>query len=39
MMIDNATLIVWACYKNYTNIKNDIYFKPKPRIDVHNILS
>ena len=34
MMIDNAAMIAWACYKNYHISKNDIYFKPKPKMDL-----
>ena len=39
MMIDNAAMIAWACYKNYHISKNDVYFKPQPRMDVRNKLN
>ena len=39
MMIDNAAMIAWACYKNYHISKDDIYFKPQPRMDVRNKLN
>ncbi len=39
MMIDNAAMIAWACYKNYHIGKDDIYFKPQPRMDVRNKLN
>ncbi len=39
MMIDNAAMIAWACYKNYHIGKNDIYFKPQPKMDVKNRLN
>ena len=39
MMIDNAAMIAWACYKNYHIGKDDINFKPKPRMDVRNKLN
>ena len=39
MMIDNAAMIAWACYKNYHIGKDDIYFKPQPRMDVRSKLN
>ena len=39
MMIDNAAMIAWACYKNYHIGKDDIYYKPQPRMDVRNKLN
>ena len=39
MMIDNAAMIAWACYKNYHISKGDIYFKPQPRMGVRNKLN
>ena len=38
MMIDNAAMIAWACYKNYNINRNNIYFKPQPRMAVKNKL-
>ncbi len=38
MMIDNAAMIAWACYKNYHKSKDNIYFKPQPRMGVKNKL-
>lgn len=32
MMGDNAAMIAWACIKNYNIKKNNIYFKPEPRL-------
>ena len=34
MMSDNAAMIAWACYKNYNKRKNDLFFKPDPRMDL-----
>ena len=39
MMIDNAAMIAWACYKNYHIGKDDIYFKPQPRMCVRDKLN
>ena len=39
MMIDNAAMIAWACYKNYHISKNDVYFRPQPRMDVRSKLN
>ena len=38
MMTDNAAMIAWACYKNYNINKQDIYFKPQPKMLVNNNL-
>ena len=38
MMGDNAAMIAWACLKFYNKNKNDLFFKPKPRLSVENIL-
>ncbi|MDC3131946.1 tRNA (adenosine(37)-N6)-threonylcarbamoyltransferase complex transferase subunit TsaD [Pelagibacteraceae bacterium] len=38
MMSDNAAMIAWACIKNYSKEKNDIYFKPKPRMNINEKL-
>ncbi|MDC0045229.1 tRNA (adenosine(37)-N6)-threonylcarbamoyltransferase complex transferase subunit TsaD [Pelagibacteraceae bacterium] len=38
MMSDNAAMISWACIKNYTKEKNDIYFKPQPRMIINEKL-
>ena len=38
MMIDNAAMIAWACIKFYNKEKNDLFFKPKPRLSVRSIL-
>ena len=34
MMSDNAAMIAWACIKNYKKEKNNIYFKPQPRMRI-----
>ena len=34
MMSDNAAMIAWACLKNYKKSKNDIFFKPQPRLNI-----
>ena len=38
MMSDNAAMIAWACIKNYNKEKNDIYFKPQPRMKINEKL-
>ena len=38
MMSDNAAMISWACIKNYSKEKNDIYFKPQPRLKINEKL-
>ena len=39
MMTDNAAMIAWACYKNYSINKQDIYFRPQPKMLVNNKLN
>ena len=39
MMTDNAAMIAWACYKNYNINKQDIYFKPQPKMLVNKKLN
>ncbi len=38
MMSDNASMIAWACIKNYSRIKNNIYFRPQPRMKINEKL-
>ncbi len=38
MMSDNAAMIAWACFKNSKNSKNNIYFKPNPRLKVRETI-
>ena len=38
MMIDNAAMIAWACMRFYNKERNDLFFKPKPRLSVRSIL-
>ena len=38
MMIDNAAMIAWACMKFYNKDKNDLFFKPMPRLRVRSVL-
>ena len=38
MMGDNAAMIAWACMKFYNKDRNDLFFKPSPRLSVRNIL-
>ncbi len=38
MMSDNAAMIAWACIKNYNKEKDDLFFKPKPRLEIKNNL-
>ena len=38
MMIDNAAMIAWACMKFYKKERNDLFFKPMPRLGVRNVL-
>ena len=38
MMSDNSAMIAWACFKNYRVEKNDLFFKPEPRIMVNEKL-
>ena len=38
MMGDNAAMIAWACMKFYKKDRNDLFFKPMPRLGVRSIL-
>ena len=38
MMIDNAAMIAWACMKFHDKKRNDLFFKPKPRLSVRSVL-
>ena len=38
MMIDNAAMIAWACMKFYKKDRNDLFFKPMPRLGVRSVL-
>ena len=38
MMGDNAAMIAWACMKFYKKDRNDLFFKPIPRLEVRSIL-
>ena len=38
MMIDNAAMIAWTCMRFYNKERNDLFFKPKPRLSVRSIL-
>ena len=38
MMIDNAAMIAWSSMKFYNKKRNDLFFKPKPRLSVRSIL-
>ncbi len=38
MMGDNAAMIAWACMKFYNKNRHDLFFKPKSRLNVRNIL-
>ena len=38
MMGDNAAMIAWACLKNYREEKNNIFFKPKARMKIDDLL-
>jgi len=38
MMIDNAAMIAWSSMKFYNKERNDLFFKPKPRLSVRSIL-
>ncbi len=38
MMGDNAAMIAWACLKNYRDEKNNIFFRPQPRMKVNEKL-
>ncbi len=38
MMGDNAAMIAWACMKCYKKDRNDLFFKPMPRLGVRSVL-
>jgi len=38
MMGDNAAMIAWACINNYKIEKNNLFFRPDPRLRVNEIL-
>jgi len=38
MMGDNAAMIAWACMKFYKEDKNNLFFKPLPRLEVRSVL-
>ena len=38
MMGDNAAMIAWACMKFYKKDRNDLFFKPMPRLEVRSVL-
>ena len=38
MMGDNAAMIAWACMKFYNKDRNDLFFKPSPRLEVRSVL-
>ena len=38
MMIDNAAMIAWSCIKFYNKERNDLLFRPKPRLSVRSVL-
>ncbi len=38
MMGDNAAMIAWACMKFYKKNRDDLFFKPMPRLEVKSIL-
>ena len=38
MMGDNAAMIAWACMKFYKKDRNDLFFKPMPRLGVRSEL-
>ena len=38
MMGDNAAMIAWACMKFYKKVRNDLFFKPIPRLEVRSLL-
>jgi N6-L-threonylcarbamoyladenine synthase len=38
MMIDNAAMIAWSSMKFYNKERNDLFFKPKPRLSVRSVL-
>ncbi|MDC3177235.1 tRNA (adenosine(37)-N6)-threonylcarbamoyltransferase complex transferase subunit TsaD [Pelagibacteraceae bacterium] len=38
MMGDNAAMIAWACMKFYNKDRNDLFFRPTPRLEVRSVL-
>ena len=38
MMGDNAAMIAWACMKFYNKDRNNLFFKPMPRLEVRHVL-
>ena len=38
MMGDNAAMIAWACMKFYKKNRDDLFFKPMPRLGVRSVL-
>ena len=40
MFGDNAGMIAWACIQKlkHSKIKNDLYFRPNPRLEIENKL-
>jgi len=38
MMGDNAAMIAWACMKFYKKDRNNLFFKPMPRLGVRSVL-
>ena len=38
MMGDNAAMIAWACIKFFKKERNDLFFKPMPRLGVRSVL-
>ena len=38
MMGDNAAMIAWACMKFYKKNRDDLFFKPMPRLRVRSVL-
>ena len=38
MMSDNAAMIAWACLNNYDDQKENIFFRPDPRLEINEIL-
>tara|TARA_B100001057_G_scaffold394076_1_gene403185 strand:- start:1286 stop:2296 length:1011 start_codon:yes stop_codon:yes gene_type:complete len=38
MKSDNAAMIAWACFVNYNKAKDNIFFKPQPRLKINERL-
>tara|TARA_B100001287_G_C22684984_1_gene532799 strand:+ start:833 stop:1849 length:1017 start_codon:yes stop_codon:yes gene_type:complete len=38
MMSDNAAMIAWACLNNYNSKRNNLFFKPEPRLKINELL-